>query len=212
MKITKLTFNQFQENTFIISDKSKECIIIDPGCYQKNEMLRLKEFINNNELKPVKLVNTHCHIDHILGNKFVCKEWGLELHAHKGDLNLLKNSELIAKMYGFEDYELSPYPKHFLRGGEKLTFGDTEFDIIFTPGHSPGHICLHNSKEKLIISGDVLFNGSIGRTDLPGGNYETLINSIKTHLLNLAEDTIVYCGHGPATKIGYEKNNNPFLK
>ena len=211
MKVTALTFNQFQENTYIISDNTKECIIIDPGCYQDFERTELTDFIKNNNLKPVKLINTHCHIDHILGNKFVSEQWKLELYAHKEDLQLLTNAEAVAKMYGFKKYEGSPYPKHFLKEGDTLKFGASELEIIFAPGHAPGHICLLSKKEGFIIAGDVLFNGSIGRTDLPGGDYDTLIESIKTKLLPLDENTIVYCGHGPSTSIGKEKMNNPFL-
>jgi glyoxylase-like metal-dependent hydrolase (beta-lactamase superfamily II) len=211
MKVTALTFNQFQENTYIISDNTKECIIIDPGCYKDFERTELTDFIKTNNLKPVKLINTHCHIDHILGNKFVSEQWKLELYAHKEDLPLLANTGAVAKMYGFEKYEGSPYPKHFLEQGGTLKFGASELEIIFTPGHAPGHICLLSRKEGFIIAGDVLFNGSIGRTDLPGGDYDTLIKSIKTKLLPLDENTIVYCGHGPSTSIGKEKMNNPFL-
>lgn len=212
MNVLKLTFNQFQENSYIISDNTQECIIIDPGCYTEHEKNHLREIITKNNLKPVKLINTHCHIDHVLGNKFVMQEWSLELYIHKDDLPLLENNEVISQMYGFEHYEKSPYPSKFLQEEDKLTFGESEFDIIYTPGHSPGHICLHNTEANLIIAGDVLFNGSIGRTDLPGGDYDTLIDSIKRKLLNLNENTIVYCGHGPSTTIGKEKKSNPFLQ
>ena len=162
-------------------------------------------------LTPVKLINTHCHIDHVLGNKFVSDVWNIELYIHKVDLPLLENAGNIGKMYGFEHYEGSPYPKHFLEGKSKIVFGNSELEIIFTPGHAPGHICLYSENDKFIIAGDVLFNGSIGRTDLPGGDYNTLINSIKTKLLPLDEETIVYCGHGPSTTIGKENETNPFL-
>ena len=147
----------------------------------------------------------------VLGNKFVSDVWNIELYIHKVDLPLLENAGNIGKMYGFEHYKESPYPKHFLEGESKIVFGNSELDIIFTPGHAPGHICLYSENDKFIIAGDVLFNGSIGRTDLPGGDYNTLINSIKTKLLQLAEETIVYCGHGPSTTIGKENETNPFL-
>lgn len=211
MLVQVLTFNPFQENTYIIYDETKECIIIDPGCYEENEEIQLISFIEENMLTPVKLINTHCHIDHILGNKFVSDMWNIELYIHKEDLSLLKNARSIGKMYGFENFEGSTYPKHFLEEKDKIAFGNSELEIIFTPGHAPGHICLYSEKNKFIIAGDTLFNGSIGRTDLPGGDYNTLINSIKTKLLSLAEETIVYCGHGPSTSIGKEKKTNPFL-
>lgn len=212
MKIKSFTFNPFQENTYIVYDETKECIIIDPGCYTDKERDELRKFITNEGLKPVKLINTHCHIDHVLGNKFVSELWDLELYMHKEDLPLLENAGNIGKMYGFEDYEGSPYPKHFLAQDDRLTFGESSFKILFTPGHAPGHICLYSKENNLVIAGDVLFQGSIGRTDLPGGDHNTLINSIKTQLFPLPNETQVFCGHGPSTNIGYEKENNPFLQ
>jgi glyoxylase-like metal-dependent hydrolase (beta-lactamase superfamily II) len=142
----------------------------------------------------------------------VSEKWNLELYAHKEDLPLLKNAEAVAKMYGFEKYEGSPYPKHFLQAGDTLTFGKSSFEILFTPGHAPGHICLYSKENKLLISGDVIFQRSIGRTDLPGGDHGTLINSIITQLFPLPNETQVFCGHGPSTNLGYEKENNPFLQ
>jgi hydroxyacylglutathione hydrolase len=211
MKVKSFTFNQFQENTLVVYDNTKECLIIDPGCYSENERTELRTFIMSEGLKPVKLINTHCHIDHVLGNKFVSELWDLELYIHKEDLPVLENVKDISGFFGFENYERSPSPKHFLAQGDTLNFGDSSFDILFTPGHAPGHICLLSKKDGFIIAGDVLFNGSIGRTDLPGGDYDTLIESIKTKLLPLDENTIVYCGHGPSTSIGKEKMSNPFL-
>jgi len=211
MEINQITFNPFQENTFILWDETKECIIIDPGCYEKNEKEYLSNFIESNNLKPVKLINTHCHIDHILGNKFVSEKWKIDLYMNKKDLSLLKGAGDIAKMYGFENYKGSPYPKYFLEEGDVLEFGNSKLSILFTPGHAPGHICLLNKEENFVVSGDVLFNGGIGRTDLPGGDYDTLINSIKTKLLCLQDDTEVFCGHGPSTSIGKERLSNPFL-
>ena len=212
MEIHQITFNTFQENTFMLWDNTGDCIIIDPGCYEKNEELELVDFINKNNLNPVKLINTHCHIDHILGNKFVSEKWNLELYINKIDLPLLEGSGDIARMYGFENYKGSPYPKHYLEEGDILEFGESKLEILFTPGHAPGHICLFNKEEGFIVSGDVLFNGSIGRTDLPGGDFDTLIESIKTKLMTLQDETIVYCGHGPSTSIGRERLSNPFLQ
>jgi glyoxylase-like metal-dependent hydrolase (beta-lactamase superfamily II) len=212
MQVKVLTFNPFQENTYIIYDETKECVIIDPGCHENKEENQLILFIEENMLSPVKLINTHCHIDHILGNKFVSDMWNIELYIHKEDLPLLENARSIGRMYGFESFEGSIYPKHFLEEKNKIAFGNSELEIIFTPGHAPGHICLYSKKDKFIIAGDVLFNGSIGRTDLPGGDYDTLINSIKTKLFPLEEETTVYCGHGPSTSIGKEKESNPFFQ
>lgn len=212
MKIKSFTFNPFQENMYVVYDNTKECIIIDPGCYTEKERTELRRFITSEGLKPVKLINTHCHIDHVLGNKFTSELWDLELYMHKEDLPLLENAGNIGKMYGFEDYEGSPYPKHFLAQDDTLTFGESSFKILFTPGHAPGHICLYSKENNLVIAGDVLFQGSIGRTDLPGGDHSTLINSIVTQLFPLSNETQVFCGHGPSTNLGYEKEHNPFLQ
>ena len=211
MKIKSFTFNIFEENTFIVYDQTKKCIIIDPGCYTKEEQQTLKDFINKEKLKPIKLINTHCHIDHILGNKFVCDEWNIDLFIHKKDLPLLENSKKISQKYGFENYIESPYPNFFLSEGDKLSFGNSYFEIIFAPGHAPGHICLYSKENSTLFGGDVLFNLSIGRTDLPGGDYETLIKSITHKILILPDQTQIFCGHGPSTSIEYEKKYNPFL-
>jgi len=212
MKIETFIFNPFQENTYIIYDTTKECIIIDPGCYTSNEKAILKQFITNNKLKPVKLINTHCHIDHILGNKFVSDEWNIDLYMHKEDLPLLENVSNIAEVYGFKDYEPSPFPKYFLSQKKKITFGKSNFNVLFTPGHAPGHICLYNKENNILISGDVIFQKSIGRTDLPGGDYETLINSIKKNILPLPNETQIFCGHGPSSILNFEKQHNPYLR
>ena len=212
MQIQVFTFNQFFENTIIVFDKTKECVIIDPGCYTISEKDTLQKYISINKLIPVKLINTHCHIDHILGNNFIAKTYDLELEMNANDMELIKSSNEIAQLYGFTDYEMSPLPKKFLNDGDTLEFGNSQFKILFTPGHAPGHISLYSEKDGLLISGDVLFNNSIGRTDLPGGNYDLLIESIKNKILTLNDNTIVYCGHGPSTTIGNERLNNPFLK
>jgi len=212
MNIKSFTFNPFQENTYIVYDKTKECLIIDPGCYTDAERKELKTFIEEKELTPVKLINTHCHIDHVMGNKFAIEQWNIQLYMHKEDLPVLEKVGEIGKMYGLEDYESSPYPKHFLAQGDTLTFGKSSFEILFTPGHAPGHICLYSKENNLLIAGDVIFQGSIGRTDLPGGDHSTLINSIITQLFPLPNETQVFCGHGPSTNLGYEKEHNPFLQ
>jgi glyoxylase-like metal-dependent hydrolase (beta-lactamase superfamily II) len=211
MKIKSFTFNPFQENTYIVYDETKECLIIDPGCYTDNEKTILKEFINNEQLKPVKLINTHCHIDHILGNKFTSEQWDIELYIHKKDLPMLEHASSISKSYGLEEYEQSPYPKFFLNEGDKITFGNSDFEILYTPGHAPGHICLYNQDNSLLIGGDVIFQGSIGRTDLPGGDYTTLIKSIKEKIFKLPKNTEILCGHGPSTNLEFEQKNNPFF-
>lgn len=211
MKIQSFAFNPFQENTYVLYDESGECLIIDPGCHNSTEEQELCSFIENNELKPVKLLNTHCHIDHILGNAFVANKYDLGLEMHEKDVPTLKGSSQAANMYGF-NLDNSIEPEKFLKEGEKIKFGNSELDILFVPGHAPGHIAFVAHKNKFVIGGDVLFQGSIGRTDLPGGDYDTLINSIKSKFLPLGDDYTVYSGHGPATNIAFERENNPFLK
>ena len=212
IQIQTFTFNGFQENTYVLFDDTKECIIVDPGCYDNHEQETLSKFITKNKLKPVQLINTHCHIDHVLGNHFVAEKWKLNLAMHELDVPTLKAVKDYYNVYGFHNYKESPLPTHFLNEGEKVKFGASELDILFTPGHAPGHIVLHSKKDDFIIGGDVLFQMSIGRTDLPSGDYDTLIRSIKEKLFPLDDKTIVYCGHGPTTTIGFEKTNNPFLK
>jgi len=203
IKIQSFTFNGFQENTYVLFDESKKCIIIDPGCYEQNEKLELERFIVDNELEPVKLINTHCHIDHVLGNRFVAEKWSLDLEMHELDLPTLHSVKDYCQLYGFHNYEESPEPSTFLKEGDKIHFGNSSLDVLFTPGHAPGHIVLYSNEQHFVIGGDVLFQMSIGRTDLPGGDYDTLINSIKDKLLPLDEQTKVYSGHGPSTTIGY---------
>ncbi|MDG1188951.1 MAG: MBL fold metallo-hydrolase [Flavobacteriales bacterium] len=212
IKIQSFTFNGFQENTYVLFDESKKCIIIDPGCYEQNEKLELERFIVDNELEAVKLINTHCHIDHVLGNRFVAEKWSLDLEMHELDLPTLRSVKDYCQLYGLHNYEESPEPSTFLKEGDKIHFGNSSLDVLFAPGHAPGHIFLYSKEQHFVIGGDVLFQMSIGRTDLPGGDYDTLISSIKDKLLPLDEQTKVYCGHGPSTTIGFEKANNPFLK
>jgi glyoxylase-like metal-dependent hydrolase (beta-lactamase superfamily II) len=210
LQIECFTFNPFQENTYVLWDETLDCIIIDPGCSNKYEQDELVSFIEKNKLKPVKLINTHCHIDHVMGNAFIAKRFGIDLYIHKDDLFLLENVENIGKMYGIS-VNSSPPPKYFLDENQSLDFGNVKMKIFHTPGHSPGSISFYDSTSKILVVGDVLFNGSIGRTDLPGGDYETLIQSIKHKLLPLGDDVLVYSGHGTYTNIGKERLTNPFL-
>ena len=208
--VASFTFNPFQENTYILYDETKECIIIDPGCYTANERKQLTAFIQQNELQAVRLINTHCHLDHICGNAFIAKEYDLVLEAHQGEKVVLDASIDHGRMYGFV-FDPSPSIEQYLREGEQVKFGNSVLDILLTPGHSPASISFYSEQDKFVIAGDVLFFMSIGRTDLPGGNHEALLNSIREQLFTLPEDTIVYNGHGQKTSIGFEKQNNPFF-
>jgi hydroxyacylglutathione hydrolase len=210
LQLRSFTFNPFQENTYVLYDNTKECIIIDPGCSNTYEQEELTRFIKQENLRPLKLINTHCHIDHVIGNCFVADTFNLKLYIHKSDLFLLENLENTGKMYGVP-VVASPAPSFFLEEGQTLDFGSTKMEIFHTPGHSPGSISFYEKESNILIVGDVLFNGSIGRTDLPGGDYQTLINSITQKLLPLGDTVKVYSGHGPVTSIGRERQSNPFL-
>ena len=211
--VIKFTFNAFQENTYVVvDDKTKECVIFDPGCYDQGEKEQLKTTIEQRGLKPVRLINTHCHIDHVFGNKFVAATWNLGLEIHEGELPVLQAVPQVAAFYGMPPAEKSPDPSRFIEEGELIKFGETTLKALFTPGHSPASLSFYCEKDKFIIAGDVLFYGSIGRTDLPGGNFDALITSIKTEFFPLPDETVVYAGHMQETTIGFEKKNNPFLQ
>ncbi len=212
LQIKSFTFNAFQENMYLLIDEvSKECIVIDPGCSNDQEEKTLIDYIESNGLLPKRLINTHCHIDHVLGNKFIAEKYNLPLEAHELEKSVLAMGTQVGTMYGIP-YKGSPDIGIFHNDGDTFEFAGTQINILFTPGHSPGSICLHLKEQKEVIGGDVLFQGSIGRTDLPGGNYDTLIGSIVTKLLPLDDATIVYSGHGGPTSIGVERVTNPFLQ
>ena len=209
--IVIFTFNPFQENTYVVFDETNECVIIDPGCFEAHERIELDKFIRENNLKPVRLLNTHCHIDHVFGNAFVNRTWGLELEIHRGELPVLEAVPQVSKFYGVPMGEPSPMPGRFIEEGEVIAFGNTKLEAILTPGHSPASLSFFDREDGLLIAGDVLFQGSIGRSDLPGGDHDTLIASIINKLLPLGDDVKVFPGHGPSTTIGFERENNPFL-
>jgi glyoxylase-like metal-dependent hydrolase (beta-lactamase superfamily II) len=211
INIKTFVFNPFMENTFLVYDESGEALIIDPGCYEEHEKKELTEFISKEELKVVKVINTHCHVDHCLGNKFVKDTYNAPLVLHKAEEEVLRSVVAYAPAYGFNNYEPAEVDEYITQG-DKIHFGNSSLNVINVPGHSPGHIALVNKEEKICISGDVLFKESIGRTDLPGGHYDTLINSIQSELFQLPDETVVYTGHGPETTIGEEKQVNPFVR
>lgn len=209
LQVQSFVFNPFQENTFVLFDETKDCVIIDPGCCDEAERSQLKAFIDHHNLKVRLLLNTHCHIDHVLGNKFVKDVFKVRLLIHRTEEAVLKASEVFAPSYGFYLYQHQAADA-FLEEGDIVTFGNQTFEVLFVPGHSPGHVAFYSEKNKVLIGGDVLFYNSIGRTDLPGGDHERLINSIHTKLFTLPDPVRVYPGHGPETTIGFEKKTNPF--
>lgn len=209
IQIQNFVFNPFMENTYVLYDETKEAIIIDPGCYEQAEKDELTEFIESNELKVIQLVNTHCHIDHVFGNAFIKKKYGVSLIIHKEDEATLRSVEVYAPAYGFQNFETTE-AEEFYEEGEQVKFGNSVLDILFTPGHAPGHVVLVNNEQNICIGGDVLFDGSIGRTDLPGGDFDTLIKSIHEKLFTLNDEMVVYPGHGGTTTVEKEKVSNPF--
>ncbi len=210
IKVQKFVFNPFNENSFLLYDETGKCIMVDMGSYTVDEKKEVLYFIENNRLEPVMIANTHCHVDHILGNSFFKNKYKAATAAHSDDEFLLKNAVEHGTMFGCE-VEAPPGIDKYLKEGEPLSFGKSSLEILHVPGHSPGSIAFYSSGDNFLISGDVLFSGSIGRTDLPGGEYDTLIRSIREKLLVLSPDVVVYCGHGPETTIGEEMRTNPFL-
>lgn len=208
--VHSFTFNPLQENTYILYNQHRQCIIIDPGCFFANEQQELKDFIDKHQFHPVKLINTHCHLDHVFGNRFVAETYQLPLCIHESELPVLEHAPVSGLMYSmpFDNY-VGDFI--FLKEGDEIEFGDEKLKVLHTPGHSPGSISLYAEDSFFIISGDVLFKNSVGRTDLPGGDMNTLFTSIRTKLFTLPNDTTVYSGHGPETSIGEEKRNNPFV-
>lgn len=211
LKIKSFEFSPIQENTYILYNEFNECAIIDPGCYIDEEREAMSDYIEDSGLKPVVLLNTHCHLDHVFGNKYVSEKYNLTLHLHEGEVAVLQFAPTSGLMYNlaFDNYQGD---FKFLKEGDIIKLGVDELKVLFTPGHSPASICFYCEAQHFVIGGDVLFHQSIGRTDLPGGNFDVLINSIKTKLFALPEETIVYSGHGPATTIGAEKSGNPFIE
>lgn len=210
IKIELFTFNPFQENTYVLSNEKGDALIIDPGCYFSAEWETLKNYIKRAGLKPVQLLNTHCHPDHVFGNRWVAEAYHLQPYLHPLDEVVNARSEAASLAYGlsFTNYK---GPLHFLQEGDVINLGSDKLEVILTPGHSPGSICFYCAAQHFIISGDVLFRESIGRYDFPGGSKEELFKSITTKLFALPDETVVYSGHGPTTTIGHEKKYNPYF-
>ena len=210
LKIKSFTFNPYQENTYLIFDDSKEAVVIDPGNYEAYENESISKFIDENKLQLKKIILTHCHIDHCLGNKYLNEKYGAELLIPFDERDLYKNVENIATLFGFANYSHLDENK-YLKEKDKIEFGNIKLDVLFLPGHSPGHLAFYFKNDNVCFSGDVLFYNSIGRTDLPGGDHDTLINSIKNKLFLLNPNTIIYPGHGQKTILKNEMKDNPFL-
>ena len=209
MTIQTFVFNPFQENTIVAFDETNEAVVIDPGCYEPEERKELDDFISTQKLTVKYLLNTHCHIDHVLGNDYVKEKYKVKLLIHAYDEPLLRAVKNYAPNYGFAGYR-EALPDQFLKEGDTVQFGNTTLHVLFLPGHSPGHIGFYNREQKVILSGDVLFERSIGRTDLPGGDFNTLLDSIHRKLFTLPDEVVVYPGHGGSTTLGEEKIANPF--
>ncbi len=210
LQIKLFEFSPIQENTYVLYNEFNDCLIIDPGCYYDDEKDELVNFLIKMDLKPKMLLNTHCHLDHVFGNKFIAEKFGLTLQIHRNEKLVLDFAPKSGLLYNlpFDNYNGDFI---YLEEGNKILLGNDELTVIEAPGHSPGHICFYCAAQHFIISGDVLFKRSIGRTDLPGGNHETLLKNIREKLFTLPANTQVYSGHGPVTTIGEEKNQNPFF-
>jgi len=209
--LKRFVFNELGVNSFILHDSTRECVIIDPGCNSPGQQQELSDYIGTNELNAAGIILTHGHFDHLFGLGWLKAFLNCPLLMHRDDLNQIEHIDKYAGIFGFL-VEKAPLPDRFLSDTELYSFGDSILKVIHVPGHSPGSICLYSENDRILICGDVLFNGSIGRTDLPGGNHKILIRGIKEKLLVLPRETTVWPGHGPQTTIGHEHDTNPFLK
>jgi glyoxylase-like metal-dependent hydrolase (beta-lactamase superfamily II) len=210
IKLKQFVFNELGVNCFVLHDDTQRCIIVDPGCNSTSQQTKLSAYITENNLTPDYIVNTHGHFDHVFGNSWAKSVYICPILMHRDDLHLIEHIDKFAGLFGFE-VDKAPFPDRFLYDGELLEFGETSMKIIHVPGHSPGSICLYSETDRLLISGDVLFNGGVGRTDLPAGNHGLLMRGIREKILTLPPDTVVWPGHGPQTTIRNEHDTNPFL-
>ncbi len=208
--VEKMTFNPFQENTFVVHDGTS-CVIMDPGCFDRSEEEALVNYIDSNGLTPVAVLLTHGHLDHIAGLDFVNRKYGVDVYLNEIDLSTFKASPIAASLYGLREFVQPAEPNKMLKGNEHLVFGNMEFDVLNTPGHSIGHVVFYNKKDGYVINGDVIMKGSHGRTDLPGGDSATLKLTILETMFSLPDDTVIYSGHGPETSIGIEKKTNAVM-
>ncbi|HYF33420.1 MAG TPA: MBL fold metallo-hydrolase [Chitinophagaceae bacterium] len=210
LTVKGFVFSPIEENTYVLYNESGDCCIIDPGCYYSNERNELKDYILSHRLRPKYLLNTHCHLDHVFGNKFVHDTWDLKPWIHPDEKQVLDFAP-IAGMHWNLPFDHYTGDVMYITENDVFRLGEDELKVIPAPGHSPGHVCFYNQQQQFLIGGDVLFRESIGRTDLPGGDFETLIRNIRERLFVLPAEVVVHPGHGPETTIGYEKLHNPFL-
>ena len=211
INIQIFTFNAFQVNTYLLWDETGEAVIIDAACYEPVEQEKLAEAIRSRKLKPVRNLITHFHIDHVLGNEFIAERYGINPEYHEDSEAFLSTAQEIGSSFGFSVSGF-PEPARYLQDNEIIRWGNSKLKVLFTPGHAAGSVCFYSEADGFVITGDVLFRDTIGRTDLPTGDFDLLMNSIKTRLFTLPDNTDVYPGHGPETSIGFEKGNNPFIR
>jgi hydroxyacylglutathione hydrolase len=212
LTVQAFAFNPVQENTYILYNEKGQCCIIDPGCYFPAEADELTGFIESGGLTPVLLLQTHCHFDHIFGTALAARTYGLEPQMHRLEQTFLDLGPASAAKWNIPFPDPYTGPVSYIDEGAVIRLGDDELHVLFTPGHSPGSISFYSKENKFLISGDVLFNGSVGRTDLPGSDFTILEESIRTKLYTLPADVVVYSGHGDSTTIGDEMKGNPFVK
>jgi glyoxylase-like metal-dependent hydrolase (beta-lactamase superfamily II) len=211
IKIQKFVFTSFQVNSYILQDESGECVIIDASCYEPGEKQEVKEFIEKNKLKLVRNLNTHCHVDHLFGNSFIAETFGIHPEYHEASVPFLISALEVAGSFGYSLKDL-PAPARYLSDNEKIIFGTSVLEVFYTPGHADGSVCFYNKEQGIVFTGDLLFRDTIGRTDLPTGNFDLLVKSVREKIFTLPDETKVYPGHGPETTVGYEKQNNQFIR
>ncbi len=212
LKLHQLTYSMWQENTYLLEAENGDCIIMDPGCLSEDEKQHFATYIKENNLNPVRLINTHLHLDHVFGCRFVAETYNLQLEAHPDDEFWVEQTVNFSRQMGVVLDQNPPSVSKYIHDGDEIEFGGSVIKSIHIPGHSPGDLVFYLEKEGIAIVGDVLFKNSVGRADLPGGDFETLIRGIKSKLLVLPDDVRVFAGHGPSTTIGKEKINNIYLK
>ena len=211
MPVTGFTFNPLGENTYIVHDaESKDAIIIDAGMYNPQECHTIQTFLEERSLKLNAIWGTHAHIDHIFGNCWIKEKYQIPYYLHKDDIKMIERSETMAALWNL-NYTPSPLPNEFLQHDDQLTIGSLSIEVRFVPGHAPGHVVFYCPEEEWAVVGDTIFQGSIGRTDLPGGNHELLLRKIQEEIFTLPDETTLYTGHGSSTTVAFERENNPFF-